>query len=340
MAIRPNGLALKKPAEARAREESKLKTYSHLSAERRIPSDYEVVTSRLLYYAERGFELRLPLGAFYEEHQKGSRLRFADAERFADPRQTTYSRYVARSAEGEAYAEGVFASMDESGYDERLPATWKEALANVFGALRFPVHGLQMASAYVGQMAPSGKITVCALFQAADELRRIQRIAYRLTQLAGEASAVHHGKDLWQSDPTWQPLRELVERLLVTFDWAEAMVALNLGIKPIVDEVFMIHLPKVGKEQGDYHLAELFGSLAAAGRWHQDWAFALIDVACRQEPQNRDAVSDWLATWLPRAMMAARAFDAVLPGASAAAEKAKEAVERRWEALASEKSPS
>jgi len=157
MAIRSNGLALKKPGGARVREESKLKTYSHLSGERRIPSDYDVVTSRLLYYAERGFELNLPLGKFYEEHQAGSRLRLVDAEQFADPRQTTYSRYVARSAESEAYVEGVFASMEEQRYDERLPAAWKQSLASVLGALRFPVHGLQMVSAYFGQMAPSGK---------------------------------------------------------------------------------------------------------------------------------------------------------------------------------------
>src|SRR5262249_34052579 len=98
--------------------------------------------------------------------------------------------------------------------------------------------------------------------------------------------------------------------------------------------------PKVGMEQGDYHLAELFGSLAAACRWHQDWAFALLDVACRQEPQNRDVISAWLASWIPRAMAAARAFDAVVPGASGAAEKAREAVEHRWESLASEKTTS
>jgi toluene monooxygenase system protein E len=283
--------------------------------------------------------LNLPLGKFYEEHQAGSRLRLVDAEQFADPRQTTYSRYVARSAESEAYVEGVFASMEEQRYDERLPAAWKQSLASVLGSLRFPVHGLQMASAYVGQMAPSGKITVCALFQTADELRRIQRIAYRLTQLAGETDAVIHGKDDWQNAPMWQPLRELIERLLVAFDWAEALIALNVCIKPIIDEVFMVHLPKLGSEQGDYHLTELFGSLAAGCRWHQDWAFALLDVALRQEPRNSDAVAGWLASWQPRALSAARAFEAVLPGASGAAEKANEAAARRWRALADEKAP-
>jgi len=33
-------------------------------------------------------------------------------------------------------------------------------------------------------------------------------------------------KSLWENDPLWQPLRQFVERLLVTYDWGEAFVAL------------------------------------------------------------------------------------------------------------------
>jgi toluene monooxygenase system protein E len=335
MAVRPKDLPLKKHAGPREREGSKLKTYSHLSSERRIPSDYEVVTSRLLYYPGRGFELNLPLGAFYQAKQAGSLLRLADPERFADPRETTYSRYVARCADGEAYAEGVTASMDENRYDEGLAPAWKQMLAGVLGALRFPIHGFQMASAYIGQMAPSGKMAVCALFQTADEVRRVQRIAYRLTELVGESSAVGHGKASWEGDAAWQPLRELVERTLIVFDWGEALVALNVCIKPIVDEVFMIHLASVAKEHGDYQLTELFGSLATSCRWHGDWAFALLDLAFQQDRRNCDVASAWVSSWQPRAVEAARALEPVVPGAAGAAERARGAIERRWAALES-----
>ena len=42
-----------------------------------------------------------------------------------------------------------------------------------------------MRAAYVAQMAPSSRITNCASFQTGDEMRRVQRIAYRTVQLAG-----------------------------------------------------------------------------------------------------------------------------------------------------------
>ncbi|HEY3592562.1 MAG TPA: hypothetical protein VGL13_01770 [Polyangiaceae bacterium] len=298
-----------------------------------MPTDYEVVTSRLLYYPARGFEVKVPLGAFYEKHQTGSRLRLRDAERFVDPQETTYKKYVARAAEGEAYADGILASMDESHYDDQLAPEWKERLAALLGTMRFPVHGLQMAAAYIGQMAPSGKIAVCALFQAADEVRRVQRMAYRLTQLVGGGDAVAHGKEAWLRDPAWQPLRELIERLLVVFDWGQALVTLNLGVKPIFDEVLSVHMALLARERGDYHLAELYRALAADARWHQAWALALVDMAFRDEASNRDVVKEWLSVWQPRAVAALRALEPIMPGAAAAAERAQPSIEQRLDAL-------
>ena len=49
-------------------------------------------------------------------------------------------------------------------------------------------------------------------------------------------------RTLWQMDTLWQPLREVVEKLLITYDWAESFVGLNLVLKPLVDELFMKHL--------------------------------------------------------------------------------------------------
>ena len=40
-----------------------------------------------------------------------------------------------------------------------------------------------MLAAYVGQMAPSGRITIACALQAADEMRRVHRLAYRMALL-------------------------------------------------------------------------------------------------------------------------------------------------------------
>ena len=66
-----------------------------------------------------------------------------------------------------------------------LTDEWVRFLDRWYAPLRYPVHGLQMLAAYVAQMAPASRVTNCAAFQSADELRRVQRLAYRTAQLGG-----------------------------------------------------------------------------------------------------------------------------------------------------------
>ena len=96
-----------------------------------------------------------------------------------------------------------------------------------------------MVASYIGQMTPSGRIVITATLQAGDEMRRVRRTAYRVRQL----QQLYRGfaidsKALWQTDTLWQPLRIAIEKLLITYDWGESFVALNLVLKPLMDEVF------------------------------------------------------------------------------------------------------
>src|SRR5262249_40060385 len=148
--------------------------YSRLARGRRMPNAYELVTTDLLYYPSRGFEVATPLAAWYAKHQSGSPLVATDWEQFVDPRQTTYSKYTELSQAREAYVDTILQSIEDTAYDRGLSPEWRATLDAALGPLRFALHGFQMIAAYVGQMAPSGRITVAAAFQAADEVRRIQ----------------------------------------------------------------------------------------------------------------------------------------------------------------------
>jgi toluene monooxygenase system protein E len=296
--------------DARRQSGSRLKTYSHLERERRVPNEYELVTSRLLYYLGRGFEVSTPLEAWYERYQGASLLGGCDWERFSDPRETTYAKYTALALRGETYLDGVLEAIETTGYDRSLKAGWRATLDRVIGPLRYPLHGFQMIAAYVGQMAPGGRITVAALFQAADEMRRIQRLAYRMTQLQSVAPAFGaESKNVWLRDPAWQPLRQAVEQCLVAYDWGEALIALNLCIKPLIDELFMTHLPKEAEEHGDHLLGQLFSSLDEDCRWHREWTVALLRTAVANNPDNRAVIQGWVTRWSEVARRAAASFE-------------------------------
>jgi hypothetical protein len=286
-----------------------LKTYSRLAHDRRMPSEYQLVTTDLLYYPSRGFEVSTPLADWYAKHQAGSPLVAADWERFADPRQTTYAKYTELAQAREAYVDGILQSIEDTAYDASLDAGWRASLDAALSPLRFPLHGFQMIAAYIGQMAPSGRITVAAAFQAADEIRRIQRIAYRMAQLRlVDPNFGESARDVWQRDPAWQPLRESVERCLIAYDWGEALVALNLCIKPVIDELFMVGLARAAKKHGDFQLGQIFASLDEDCRWHREWTVALLETAIGGNDANRKVVEGWSRKWRPEALRAAQAL--------------------------------
>lgn len=285
-----------------ARKLTGQKTYWHLLGQRRMPTQYELVTSKLLYYRDRGFEVETPVAGWYRRCQDGSPLRCDDWEAFADPGATTYASYVDRRRDGEVYLAGVLDHPSTADADRALPAAWLDALAAVLAPLRYPCHGLMMAAAYVGQMAPSGRIAVAAALQSADELRRVNRLAYRLAQLRRAHPGLgDDARARWEQSPAWQPARELIEHALVADDWGEAFAAVALAIKPAWDRLVGEELAAAAAAHGDDVTGRLLRALADDGAWHAAWAAELVRVAVAQRDGNRAVLQGWVDAWTPRA---------------------------------------
>lgn len=250
-----------------------------------------------------------PFAAWYGRCLHGTALHCADWERFRDPRATSYDRYCQLQDEAGSFVDGVLHVIAESGYDRRLPAPWHAVLANVLPVLCHPVHGLQMASAGLARRSPAGSITVCALMQTADEIRRIQRFAGRMRQLQlVDPGFGSDRRERWQQDSAWQPLRHLLARLLLSADWGEALVALQFAVKPVFDALVMERFALLARAQGDNGLESLLYSMNQDCRWHRQWSGALLRLLCAEPGDNRVVLEDWFETWLPPALAAAEAL--------------------------------
>jgi toluene monooxygenase system protein E len=296
------------------------KTYWHLLQQRRMPTEYEIVTSKLLCYTGEGFtgkrfELDVPLLDWYKRYQQESPLTCTSWEKFRDPRETTYTRYTEIQRDKEIFVDGILEEIEVSGYDAQLSPRWLHVLAHVVAPLRYPGHGFQMLASYVGQMAPSGRIVIAAALQSADEMRRVQRIAYRVRQLqqlyGGFAT---DSKSRWQTGALWQPLRLAIEKLLVCYDWAEAFVGLNLVLKPLIDELLMNHFSELALREGDYLLGQVFYSLNEDCRWHREWSQALTRMTIEDNLHNKNTIQGWIEKWHPVAACAVQAFAHVFEG--------------------------
>jgi hypothetical protein len=286
-----------------SRDRATYKTYSHLLDKRRRPTPYEVMSTGVLYSVTHPPAVRNATTEWYQKY--GQALHCENWERFADPRSMTYAKYTALQREKEMFVDGLLRSMEDLSYDASLPLSWRSELATFLSAARFPVHGLQMAAAYIGQLAPSGRIAMTCLFQCADEIRRVQRIAQRLHLLrASVPQAPEEGRALWMSDPAWQPLRQTVERLLVTYDWGEAFSALNLALKPAFDAFFSSYLLQGARTHRDPLLEELVKSLREDSHWQIEWSDRLHALLAEENESNALALGKWQGAWESKAKAA------------------------------------
>jgi toluene monooxygenase system protein E len=287
-----------------------------LGAKRRMPTEYELTSSKLHYHYPRNFELsnENPVSQWYFQHREGSPLQATDWELFADPRRTTYTKYNEIQNARETVVDGLLREIDESEYDQKLSAEWVDFLHHWYGPLRYPAHGLQMMSAYVAQMAPGSRITNCAAFQAADEMRRLQRVAYRSAQLHAHLGSAHPAEHqgFWQSAESFQGLRELIERAMIVYDFGEAFTVLNFVVKPHVDALLNTELAgRLAASNGDTILREIHFSLHEDAQWHRAWSNELARTLIADTPANEAIMNEWVAKWTPLAVRAVEGLASV-----------------------------
>ena len=137
----------------------KLKTWSSLGQLRRIPSEYEIVTHGLNYTNRTNRTSALesnpttPVNMWYLTYRDKSPLQAADWGAFRDPDEITYRKYVTMQDEQETVVEGVLDEYSAAEHDQSLSDDWVQCLASLFTPTRFPVHALQMCTAYLAHTA-------------------------------------------------------------------------------------------------------------------------------------------------------------------------------------------
>src|SRR6478672_11305451 len=107
------------------------KTYTRIAANRRIPLEYELVTSDLHYNHPMRFELSAegnPVVEWYYRYREGSPLQAGSWTEFADPRRTTYRVYTQIQDSREDVVDGLLREVDETGYDRQLGEEWAKFL--------------------------------------------------------------------------------------------------------------------------------------------------------------------------------------------------------------------
>jgi toluene monooxygenase system protein E len=196
-----------------------------------------------------------------------------------------------------------------------LPPDWLETLALLFSAARRPAHAVQLCHSYVAQMAPSSSISNCAAFAAADMLRRVSLLAYRTRELQLAHPALGFGtgdRARWETHPAWQPARRAVEQALATYDWGESFTAVDLVLRPALDDVLLRRLGEAARAHGDELTWLLLANLELDAARCRRWSAALRDYAIAERPDNAEVIDRWAVRWTPLADDAAESLAQLL----------------------------
>ncbi|HEY0708296.1 MAG TPA: toluene monooxygenase [Polyangia bacterium] len=293
-----------------------LPTWSHLPAANSAPSEYDLAMDEPTDHGGAPFELdpELFLNRWHRRYREGSALVLP--ERFRDPDALTFTTYATIQAEQEIHVSRLLDHHHEIDHDAALAPLWRSALARWYTPARYARHALSMGAAYAGQMAPSVAIANCLFFQAADESRIVDTIAYRTAELAHRWPGYGFARDeraAFESDPIWQGFRALLEPALCAWDWAESFVAFTLVAKPALDEVMLAQLACAGAAHGDALLLQLSGSHLRDVERSRRWSAALVR-AVRPLANNRRVVQGWLDRWVPLGDRAMAVYLEGLPG--------------------------
>ncbi|HVZ36710.1 MAG TPA: hypothetical protein VG963_29980, partial [Polyangiaceae bacterium] len=92
-----------------------------------------------------------------------------------------------------------------------------------------------------------------------------------------------------------------VELALSAYDWAESFTAVNLVLRPTLDDLLLRQLGESARDNGDDETWLLSSNLQADAQRCRRWSVALARYAIQRRAENAGLLQKWIGVWAPRA---------------------------------------
>lgn len=242
-------------------------------------------------------------------------LQLTDAYSFLDPRQYYYTPYVTNRAAAHDEFGKTLAYLEKRELLAKMPAQWRDLVASVVVPLRHFESGAQLITVNGARFAYGTSLEQCCTYAAFDRIGNAQMLSRVGIALAnGTADVLTGAKSDWLEAAHLQPLRRLVEEIMIVDDWAEAVLA--------VDAVDQLLYPKLYAGLDEAALLGGAGAYSLVSQhftsWFADqrkWLDALTN-AWQSDPEHADANTAVLQqieqTWGARAQEAVDTIDAAI----------------------------
>jgi propane monooxygenase small subunit len=305
-------------AEAGAKEfpSSTSRSYNYFTPRKRRASVYEDVTVDVqpdpARHLTQGWVYAFADGkAGYPE--EWTALKSSNWHEFLDPNEEWEQTIYRNNANVVRQIQSNIANAKAAGVFEGWNRAWSKVVERHVFAWAHAEHGLGMHVYTPAQRdAPTNMINNALAVGAVHKLRFAQDlILFNLEvdeAIDGFEGSAH--KEAWQSDPIWQPTREVVERLTGIRDWAEAFFATAVVFEPLVGELFRSgFVMQAAAPNGDFITPTIMGAGEADVAREQRGARALFGMLAADEQHgapNGTTMNEWLEKWTPACVAAAQ----------------------------------
>lgn len=284
-------------------------TFSHIA--RRLGADkpasrYQEATFDL--QPEVNFHYRPLWQPQYELYDKArTAIRMNDWYAFKDPRQYYYGAYTIARARQQDTMEKNIEFVTRRALLSGLPDEQKERVASIMVPLRHVEWAANTNNCFVTAYGWGTAITQATMYHSMDRLGLAQYLSRIGLVLDGNlGSSLVAGKAAWLDAPMWQPLRRLVEDLMVVQDWFETFTAQNAVLDGLLYPLVYRHIDARLSAQCGAGLGML-NEFAIA--WFDEtsrWVDATLKTAAAESPENTALLACWIEIWRTRALEALR----------------------------------
>ncbi len=200
----------------------------------------------------------------------------------------------------------------------RFDPDWVSILQNHVSASKHAEYGLGTALMSAQRDGMTQMINNSILTNASYKLRYAQDLTLYLGDIASDFSKPfdeNAGKEHWLNDPIWQPVRKLVETVMVRKDHLEQYFAINVLIEPLVMGLFRRRfVMEMAAVHGDFLTPVVMSAAEADYSRNMVNTVVLMQMLAADEkfgPQNRGVMKEWVQDYQPLAILAQQQLQAI-----------------------------
>jgi len=224
-----------------------------------------------------------------------------DFDDLVDPRQYYYGTWTIQRGKQQDSQEKNFNFVESRDLLSGLDAAWKDKIQRLVIPLRHVAWGANTNNSYIAAYGFGAPVTSAAAMYAMDHLGLAQYVTRIGLILADNSPRVlDDAKSLWMDDPIWQPMRELVEKAMVTKDWFELLLLQNLLIDGAVHPLIFNKFDHAVVQHGGAAFS-MMNEFAV--EWFAEssrWVDAVLKRAAQESNANKMAFESWLTQWTPQ----------------------------------------